>query len=189
MKNQLETSKKRISNGKWSYRNYIIKKEKNLWKVIINEVDDALSQKISELEPQKSIKKLCLKIDEILGELPKHQKSVNINRNKKTNKDKKTQEKSDNQLNEAKKIAYEFRWELANKLNDDDKKLTIPFGKGEFIKNKGFKLSWNKKFEIFDDILNKINEKYNYASLEKEEKEEKLNLYVYIDENKIIENE
>lgn len=177
----LQTSKKRLSNGKWSYRNYIVVKDGE-WRV--EEKDyfgDTQSEKIKQIEGQKTIKDICLKIDEILGDLPESAK-------KKVTKKKKPikQEEIDETVAEAKKIAYEVRWQLEEELQKENKeeelqgKLAIPLGQGKVSGKNGFIISWNKTFTILEDIILKTKENYSNADFKVSKKEDKTELEVKI---------
>lgn len=175
----LQTSKKRKSNGKWSYRGYVIEKEKSKWKISKGELTDVNSLKIYDLEPQKTIKEICLLIDEILGVLPNSIK-------RKTKK--KTPKIVNETLSDAKKIAYEVRRELEilleknNKNNELTGKLAIPYGQGKNLGNNGFILTWNKKFDVLDVVLKHVKENNPNVDFETKEENNKTELKVLIKE-------
>jgi hypothetical protein len=179
--NLLQTSKKRKANGKWSYRGYVIEKEKSKWKIVKGELKDNNSIKIYELDSKKTIKEVCLSIDKILGNLSSNNKLKNKRKNnsKKINNEK---------LSEAKKIAYDVRKELENILEKNNKnfelkgKLAIPYGKGKDIGDNGFILTWNKKFDVLDIVLKNIQEKNPNVNFKTKEDENKTELTVLIKE-------
>jgi hypothetical protein len=179
----LQTSKKKLPNNKWSYRGYVIEKNNSKWNTIKGELTDDNSVKVYELEEDKTIKNICLKVDEILGVLP--------NATKPRRRKKKITEEIINQtLADARKIAYKVRTELENILEsqseDSEEKnkgiLAIPFGQGKNIGQNGFCLTWNKKFDIFEEVLQSIQEQNPEAELSSKEDENKTQLTVLIKE-------
>lgn len=157
----LQTSKKRLSNGKWSYRNYVLIKEESKWKVLDKEYfKDDQSEKVKKIEPQKTIKDICFKIDEILGDLPESSRK----KVKKQKSIKKLEEDKNENIRKAKKIAYDIRWDIEKILeeeNEDDSlinRLAIPVGQGKVSGDTTFILKWNRNFDFISNVLDKYNE-------------------------------
>lgn len=181
----LQTSKKKLPNGKWSYRGYVIEKENSKWCIVKGELTDDNSTKVYDLEADKTIKNVCLKIDEILGDLPNSQASKPKRRKKKI-----SEETINATLAEAKRIAYEVRTELEDILAEQSEEtmekekgiLAIPFGQGKTVGKNGFALTWMKKFEVLNSVLESIQERNPKAELSAEEEENKTVLTVLIKE-------
>lgn len=179
----LQTSKKRLSNGKWSYRNYVLEKDGSEWKIVDKDYfGDSKSDTVKELKPEKTIKGLCLKIDEVLGDLPE-----SIKKKRTPKKKVKTEEETNELLSKARKLAYDVRWDLENELEKDNNdeslknKLAIPLGQGNKVGKTGFSIKWNKKFNQFNSLLESYKEKYGEeAEFEYEESDNITELTVKI---------
>lgn len=180
---KLQTSKKRLSNGKWSYRNYVLLKD-NGWTVEENDkLNDEQSKKVMAIESQKTIKDVCLKIDEILGDLPESARKTTTRKKKPL-----TEEQSNEIIQKARKIAYDVRWELEEKLqeksNDSEQngKLAIPLGQGKASGKNGFIISWNKTFDIMNNIIEKVKSDNKNAVFNLKEKDNKTKLEIKINQ-------
>jgi hypothetical protein len=176
----LQTSKRRITEGKWSYRNYTIVKDNSDWKISNVIGEDEKSQKIKEIEPDSSIKTICLKIDEILGELP------NSKKKKEKRKKKYTEQEINQFIAKARRAAYEVREFLEIELektntNDELKgRLAIPLNQGKVVNKNTFVLTFPRKFDIMDSVLNSIKDKNPEIIYDFVEKENKTELKVKI---------
>ena len=90
---ELYTKKTKIQNGKWGYRSFVIEKIDKLWDVVGGEM--SIRERI---EPDKTIKAICLQVDELLGY------AVTKYDNEKTSERKKPIKKSDNIKKDIEKI-------------------------------------------------------------------------------------
>jgi len=177
----LQTSKKRLSNGKWSYRNYVLEKTGSKWNILDKDYfGDTKSEEVKKIESQKTIKDICAKIDEVLGDMP--ESSIKRKRAPK----KKKIEETNELLEKARRIAYKIRWSLEEELQKDNEnddlinKLAIPLGPGKKIGNSGFLLTWNKELNKIELVIQKYQEEYTDAEFNSNIKNNKTELKVTI---------
>jgi hypothetical protein len=164
----LESSKKRTATNRWEYRGFSVEKMSyNSWivkKIKENAIVNVSSEKLEEVLKieASTAKDVCLEMDKVLGQLSnkKKQRKIPIIKDKPVvslaNK-----EKVD--VDDAKRIAYEFRMEIEKKLKlipNSDIKNAIPVRRRE-VNKKTFLLGWNQNFEFVDEIIIKFEEKYN----------------------------
>ena len=168
----LEASKKKVGTGRWSYRAFIIQKVDYEWvaraqhdyeSVIISD------QKIDQIvgSTAKTAKEICYIIDEILGPVPGKKKPKKIP----PKKEKPTvslAEKKELDVEDCKRIAYDFRWQLEHefkKIPRTDLRPVIP-SRREEINKKTFMIGWNTLFDFtqkfYDSFIEKHQEDYDF---------------------------
>lgn len=161
---KLLMSKKKLSNGQWEYRGFIIKKKDSLWVIKLtqdNKIDPVLIDGILK-EEYKSAKEAALVIDDKIGEPTELEKLKALNEKKIASKkvimdeygsiQKKGFGKFNLNIEDAKKIAYFIR-------NDKEWDLGVPEKRFENGKTK-FELTWFKESKVVDNLIVEYRERY-----------------------------
>ena len=190
----LESSKRMVGTSRWSYRSFIIEKVDYEWVARVQHdhysaiIPSEKIDKILEITAPTA-KELCHEIDKILGPVPGKKKPKKVP----PKKDKPIiplNEKTELDVEDCKRIAYDFRWQLENefkKTTRTDLKPIIP-SRREELNKKTFLLGWNTLFDftqkVFDDFIIKYQEDYNF---ELKQYDNKFDIIVKI-KAKVLEN-
>ena len=168
----LEANKKKVGSGRWSYRAFIIQKVDYEWVARVQHDYESViisDQKIDQIvnSTASTAKELCHEIDKILGPVPGKKKPKKIP----PKKEKPIISRSDKKefdVDDAKRVAYEFRWELENEFKKTpatDLKPIIPTRREE-INKKTFLLGWNTLFnftqKVYDSFIVKHKENFDF---------------------------
>jgi hypothetical protein len=168
----LEGSKKKVGTGRWSYRSFIIEKTDYEWVARLQHDYTSVlipSEKVDKVNSLVSptAKELCHEIDKILGQIPGKKKPKKVPP-KKEKPIVSIIDKKELNVEDCKRIAYDFRWRLEQELKkvpSIELKNIIP-RRSEELNKKTFLLGWNMIFEftqrVYDTFVEKNQEDYDF---------------------------
>lgn len=163
----LESSKKKVGTSRWNYRGFVVQKDGSEWEAKLQANTGLINQdKIEEVisSTAKTAKDLCAKIDVILGPLPGNKKKTRKIPPKKEINVVALYDKTEFNQEDAKRIAYDFRWEIESEYKKEnpvaDMKPVIPVRRKE-IGKKSYQLGWNYKFSFIETLFEAFEVKHS----------------------------